>query len=67
MAAKKPAKKRMGRPPVPEDQRLEVKLMLRVTESDWELLEAAAAERGVTPAEVIRQCVRAQLAPSSKK
>lgn len=55
---KKLPKKRMGRPAVPDDQRLTVQIGLNMTQSDWELLESTAEERGVRPAELLRQLIR---------
>jgi len=58
VAAKKKPTKRMGRPAVPDDQRLTVQIGLNMTQSDWELLESTAEERGVRPAELLRQLIR---------
>jgi hypothetical protein len=59
MATKKRPAKRMGRPKVPDDQRLSVKVTIPLTPGDWAEIERAAQRSGVSTTDVIRARIRA--------
>jgi hypothetical protein len=57
----------MGRPKVADELRLSVKVTVPMTEADWAEVEASAAAKEVTPAELIRARIRAGAARASKR
>lgn len=61
MATKKKAKTRMGRPPVPDDRRLVVRLTLPLTEAMWAEIQSEAEQLQISPAEFIRRTMREKL------
>jgi hypothetical protein len=50
--------KRMGRPKVPDAQRLAVKVTIPLTQADWTEVETTAAKRGISPTDLIRERIR---------
>lgn len=58
MATKRRAAKRMGRPKVPDAQRLDVRVTVPLTKADWAEIEAAAERQGVSTTDVIRNRIR---------
>jgi hypothetical protein len=55
MTKKKPRSqwKRMGRPPVPDQQRRSVGLTVRMTQQEYQLLQSEARTQGVTASELL--------------
>jgi len=51
----KKRKSKMGRPPIPPEERRGVRFALRMTEAEWERIESEARKAGCSVGEYVRR------------